>query len=181
LGSNDVARPFAEGRAAYLIDGDWRIASLTTDPATGGGLLAPGAQGTIDISVFPMVPGEPPGAPSASVALGQGLGVPLGLGPREVEALKVLEAIEGAAAQGWRLKNKGVFPSRTDVSLEELEPLEQARGQFYKGLTGTPVFDGNLPPTVLGALQRGLRALVLGTTRPDDLARELQRVWDEGR
>lgn len=177
-GSNDVAQPFAEGRAAYLIDGDWRIASLTTDPATGTGPLDAEAQGAIALSVFPRVPGELPGAPSAAVALGPGWGVPQGLGPRQAEALEVLGAIEGAPAQGWRLEARGIFPSRTDVSLEGLEPLERAKGPFYQGLTGTPVFEGHLPATVLTALQHGLRALVLGTTRPEVLAQSLQKTWE---
>lgn len=177
VGSSEVAQPFAAGRAAYLIDGDWRIASLTTDPATGGGLLAPKDQGAIALSVFPSVPGEPPGAPEASVALGPGWGIPLGLGDRQKNALAVLETLEGAPAQWWRLKTRGVFPSRADVPLG-LEPLEQARGHFYQGLTGTPVFEGHLPPSVLALLHQGLRALVLGTTRPDVLAQDLQEAWE---
>lgn len=176
VGSNDVARPFAEGRAAYLIDGDWRVASLTTDPATGRSLLDHEDQGDIALLVFPRVPGEL--APVASVALGPGWGVPLGQADLE-PALSVIEALEGQTSQSWRLEAQHVFPSRTDVDLQRLDPLERAKAPFYLALQGTPVLEGHLPAGVLEVLHRGLRGLVLGTVRPSDLAQDLQRAWDE--
>lgn len=181
-GSAEVPGLFASGRAAYLIDGDWRTGAFLTDPATGGALLPAAAQEKIVLTVIPPVPGELPGAPATSVSVGPGYGISAAIEPgsaREKAALAVVRAFQSAEAQRIRLETGGAVPSRNDVTVPGLEPLAAARIALAARVTGSPVLEEVLPGPVFEVVARVLREIGWGLLTPQAAAARVQEAWDK--
>lgn len=66
---------FASGKAAILIDGDWKQSSFVTDQTTGQALISPEDQkNNIELKAFPAIPGEKyPGVVSSTLGCGYGI------------------------------------------------------------------------------------------------------------
>jgi raffinose/stachyose/melibiose transport system substrate-binding protein len=75
LSYGEVPGLFASGKAAFLIDGDWRQSAFLTDKSSGQALISPEDQkNNIALMAFPAIPGEKyPGVVSSTLGCGYGI------------------------------------------------------------------------------------------------------------
>jgi len=184
IGYGDGPGMFAGGRAAYYIDGDWRVGAFITDVATGQALITPARQNNIRITVFPDIPGTRFNS-STSGILGTGYAmsaaIPAG-SQREAAAWELIKYFLGQEVSQLRTERGGTpTPSRSDLNFAamRLEPMQIAMGSFgTQYTTSTPVIDGVISGEVNGAIERGLIELAMGTQTAQQVAAEVQRVQD---
>ncbi|MCL2718052.1 MAG: extracellular solute-binding protein [Lachnospiraceae bacterium] len=177
---------FATNRAAYMIDGDWRVGDFITDAATGQVLIDPVRQEKILITVFPEIdlPGVKYNA-NNSVVLGTGWGLNANLedGSDKLEAAwTLLKWLVGKEVLTFRVDSGGLpVPSRTDIDLAslDLEPMQVAvanLGQHYN--RSNVVIDAAFDGQVYTPLNDGLQALGLGTITPMEVAQNVQNQFE---
>jgi raffinose/stachyose/melibiose transport system substrate-binding protein len=179
-----VLGQFATNKAAYLIDGDWRVGAFITDKSTGQAVISPERQQDIQITVFPDIAGVKFNK-STSVILGTGWGInakiPAG-SPQEDAAWRLVKWLSGKEIQTWLLLTGGIAtPTRTDIDVGSLalEPMQKAIsniGQEYS--TGTVVIDGAFHSDVHTPINDGLQEIGLGTRTPEQVAQTVQRAFD---
>ncbi|AEE17435.1 ABC transporter substrate-binding protein [Treponema brennaborense] len=181
---NDVVGYFAAGRAAYLIDGDWRIGSFITDAVTGKALISPADQERIELLVFPSIPGERQrGSVAGICGTGWGMSAAIPAGSAKEEAAwQLIKWLESAEIQLWRME-KGIapFPSRTDINTSgaALEPLQSKSAAFTKAYFSiTPVFDGGLPQEVSTVCNEVLPLVCLEKMTALQAAQAIQEAAD---
>jgi raffinose/stachyose/melibiose transport system substrate-binding protein len=182
LGYGDTPALFAAGKAAFLIDGDWRVGNFLTDKASNVALIAPAKQKSdFELIQFPAIPGEKnPGIVSAIVGVGLGISnsVPAG-SAKEKAAVKLLKYFYSADVQKVKLETGAYIPSRKNVTSEKIEPFTTKQAQYYASIGKTSyVLDGVLDASVCTVLNTGLQEIVLGTKTPQKVAEELQAAMD---
>ena len=172
----DAADRFLENRAAYLIDGDWRVRDLLA--------LPPERQGDIRLALFPEIAGTALNR-STSVIPGPGWGVSTALQKRsagERAAWRLVRWLSGRETQTWLLGSGSIAtPSRVDIDETALGlgPLQQAAAALVREYgTGTAVIDQVFPAEVAAAVNDGLQELGLGTKTSGDVARTVQDAFD---
>lgn len=175
---------FATNKGAYMIDGDWRVGAFLTDKSTGQALISPEKQKNIRITVFPDIEGAKLNK-STSGVLGTGFGmsaaIPSG-SPKEAAAWKLIKWLTGPEIQTHRVKTGGVA-SPTWVGIDfaalQLEPMQIAIGGLGKEYTAsTAVIDGVFHSDVFNPLNDGLAELGMGSRTPEQVAQDIQRVFD---
>lgn len=176
---------FANGKAAFYIDGDWACASFQTDVSTGAALFSPEAQKT-DISLmnFPAIDGEVVHE-SNSAVVGTGWAISNDIESEKLEAAWTLvKYLEGEDVQKWRLSTGASFPSLTTIDVAKfcednnLEPLVAKRAQWYNDIqVATPVIDGVLDPAVYEVINTVLAEIGLGSTTVQKAAETVQAAW----
>jgi len=175
---------FANNRAAYYIDGDWRLGAFITDEQTGQALITPERQNNIRVTVFPEIPGAKFNA-SSSVILGVGYAmsadIPAG-SAKERAAWELVKYMVGKDVSQLRTQRGGTpTPSRTDLDFAamNLEPMQIAVGNLgTQYTTGTAVIDGVLAGEVNGAIEVGLIELAMGRRTAAQVAADVQRVHE---
>jgi raffinose/stachyose/melibiose transport system substrate-binding protein len=175
---------FATGRAAYMIDGDWRAGSFITDERTGRALIDPVSQRDIGITVFPYIEGAKIND-TASVTLGVGWAmsdnVPPG-SPREEAAWRLIRWLTSREVITHMVQTGGLpSPTRTDIDFAslDLEPLQVAVGSLGQEFTtATVVIDTVFEASVFGPLNDGLQAIGLGTQTPEQVAAITQAAFE---
>ncbi|MDR0568884.1 MAG: extracellular solute-binding protein [Spirochaetaceae bacterium] len=175
---------FASNKGAYMIDGDWRVGQFITDKSTGQALISPEKQKNILITVFPDIEGARLNK-STSGVLGTGwaisAAVPEG-SAKEEAAWTLVKYLTGKYATTRRLETGGIAtPVRTDIDYAELqrEPMQIAIGELagqYE--TSTCVIDGVFHSDVFNPLNDGLAELGMGSKTPQQVAADIQRVFD---
>ncbi|BAS26268.1 ABC transporter substrate-binding protein [Limnochorda pilosa] len=179
-GYNEVNPLFAQGKAPFLIDGDWKVRNFLTDPSTDEALIPPAEQKHIRMTIFPAIPGEVTHN-STSMVQGDGYGInaKIPTGSRKEEAAwRLVQWLTSTEAQRVRMETGSAFPSRKGVTSDRLEPLAQERSQFYGGLTGTYVLDNVLDPKVYVPINVGLQEIGLGISSPRQVAESVQKAFD---
>lgn len=176
MGYGEGPALFAAGKAAIIIDGDWRVGAYLTDKATGKALIDPKVQASdIELMNIPAFVGEKfPGA--AAAIAGVGLGISKDASGAKLEAAtKLLKWYYGKEFQTMKWETGAFVPTRTDLKTEKLEPLGQKLPKFYAANTKTCyVIDGVLDPSVFNVLNAGLQAIPLGAKTPAQVAKEMQ-------
>jgi raffinose/stachyose/melibiose transport system substrate-binding protein len=177
---------FATNKAAYLVDGDWRVGDFLTDPSTGQALISPDRQKDILITVFPDI--DLPGVKfnkSNTVVLATGWGmsaaIPAG-SAKEEAAWTLLKWLTGKETQSFFVEN-GTFatPSRTDIDLASLplEPMQVTVANLGKEYNvSTVVIDAAFEGPVYTPLNDGLQAIGMGTQTPQQVAAATQAAFD---
>ncbi|MDR1388620.1 MAG: extracellular solute-binding protein [Treponema sp.] len=180
----DVTVQFADGRAPYFIDGDWRVAAFVTDQTTGRVLISPERQKNFFITVFPDIPAAKINK-SSSVVLGTGFGINAAIkkgSAREAAAWKLVKWLSGAEVQSWLLRTGGIAtPTRNDINVAalNLEPMQIAAGNLSKEYDkSTPVIDGAFEKDVYDPINEGLRDIGLGTRTPRQVAEAVQAAFE---
>ena len=178
---------FANGKAAFYIDGDWACASFQTDITTGQALFTPDKQETdIELINFPAVDGEVIHE-SNSVVVGTGWAmsadIPAG-SAEEAAAWELIKFLEGEYAQTYRLTTGAAFPSLTTIDVAKvceengLEPLVAKRSDWYGRIqVATPVIDGVLDPAVYEVINTVLAEIGLGKTDVKTAAKTVNDAW----
>ncbi|MFP3040212.1 extracellular solute-binding protein [Treponema primitia] len=169
----DVVTQFAENKAAYLIDGDWRAQAFI-----------PLERQDILVTLFPEINGVKFND-STSVVLGAGWGISANIrdkSPEERAAWRLIQWLSGRETQTWLLSSGKIgIPSRIDIDENalDLEPIQKEVAKFareYK--TGTAVIDRVFPEAVYSAINDGLQEIAMGTKNPGDLSFTVQNALD---
>lgn len=173
---------FAAGKAAFIIDGDWRQGAYLTDKTSGKALIAPEAQAT-DFAFlnFPAIPGEMnPGVVSAIAGVGLGISSAIPAGSDvEKAAVRLLKWYYGPEFSQMKLETGAFIPTRKGVTSEKLEPFTTMMPQYYSSIAKTCyVLDGVLDPSVFNVLNAGLQSIGLGAKTPAQVAAEMQKAMD---
>jgi raffinose/stachyose/melibiose transport system substrate-binding protein len=172
---------FAAGKAAFIIDGDWRVGAYLTDAATKKALIDPKAQASdFELISLPALPGEKnPGVLSAIAGVGLGINKNL-TGAKLEAAKKLLQFYYGKEMLTMKWETGSFVPTRTDLTTDKLEPLSVKLSSFYAANTKTCyVLDGVLDPTVFNPLNAGLQAIPLGAKTSKEVAKEMQDAQDK--
>jgi raffinose/stachyose/melibiose transport system substrate-binding protein len=181
LGYGEVPALFATGKAAFLIDGDWRVGDFLTNKDSGTALIDPALQATdFEFITFPTIPGEVnPGLVSAIGGTGFGITKAVEAGTaKEVAAVKLIKHLYSEETMKTRLASGAFVPSRKGVVVETLEPLMQKNVKFKEGVAGISsvldgVLDGDNAP-IVNILNTGLQEIGLGKKTPAQVAEEMQ-------
>jgi raffinose/stachyose/melibiose transport system substrate-binding protein len=175
---------FSTNKGAYMIDGDWRVGAFVTDTSTGQALISPERQKNILITVFPDIEGAKLNK-STSGILGTGFGISAAIpagSAKEEAAWKLVKWLVGKEIETHRVAIGGITtPTRTDIdySALSLEPMQIAAGALGTQYTvSTAVIDGVFHSDVFNPLNDGLAELGMGTKTPEQVAGEIQRVFD---
>jgi len=180
MGYGDGPGLFAAGKAAFIIDGDWRVAAYLTDKSTGKALIDPAKQASdFELINFPAIPGEK-NPKSVSAIAGVGLGISKDVTGAKLEAAKkLLMYYYSKEGLTMRLETGAFVPTRTDVSSTKLEPLSTKLPQYYASVPKTTyVIDGVLDPTVFNILNDGLQSIPLGAETAEEVAKKMQAAQD---
>ena len=180
---------FATNRSAYYIDGDWRVGAFITDAETGQALISPARQQQIRIGVFPDI--DLPGVrinSSTSTILGVGWAmsnqIPAG-SAREEAAWRLIRYLSSAEIIGLEVANGGIAtPTRTDINFDtmQLEPIQMEMGRLGSTYTyGTTVIDGAFHSDVFNPINDGLFEIAMGTRTAQQVAQQIQQIFDQGR
>ena len=177
---------FANGKAAFYIDGDCSAASFQTDITTGQALISPADQAAnFEMIAFPAIPGEVVhDTVSGVVGTGWGLSANLVAGSKEeAAAWELIKFLEGEYVQTYRLETGASFPSNLNVNVDKLidekglEPFVAKRSAFYGNYTTTPVIDGVLHSDVYNEINVVLQEIGLGACTPKQGAERVQKAW----
>jgi len=160
---------FVSGKSPFLIDGDWRVRSITP-------LLSEEEQENIEITVFPDIAGQKGESGSTSTVAGDGFGMKAGLtGDKADAAWKWIYFYAGPQASEIRLLQQGMLPSYImDISKYNISPLAVKRGAFYSEHSGTYVLDDKISGEPIDILNKGLQELALGNTTPERLSAKIE-------
>ena len=178
---------FANGKAAFYIDGDWSAAAFQTDITTGQALISPAdQQANFEMMAFPVIPGEVVhDTVSGVVGTGWGMSANLVAGSKEeAAAWELIKFLEGEYVQTYRLETGASFPSNLNVDVNKLidekglEPFVAKRSAFYNSYTTTPVIDGVLHSDVYNEINVVLQEIGLGACTPAQGAARVQKAWE---
>jgi len=160
---------FATGRSPFMIDGDWRVATIAP-------LLSEEEQENIEFTVFPDITGQKGESGSTSIVAADGFGMKAGLtGDKADAAWKWIYFYAGPQASEIRLIQEGMVPSYImDLSAYDISPLAVKRGAFYPEHSGTSVLDDKISGEPINILNIGLQELALGNTTPEKLAADFE-------
>ncbi len=172
---------FVAGKAAIMIDGDWRTGAYITDKASGKALIAPAAQES-DFALMPFVAiaGEAnPGVLSAVAGTGWALSASLPAGSaQEKAAVRLIKYLYSPEIQAIRFGTGAYVPTRKGVTAK-VEPLVSMVPTFYAANPKTCyVIDGAFDPAVYNVLNSGLIAIGLKTSTPEKVAAEVQKAFE---
>ena len=176
---------FAEGKAAFFIDGDWRQNAFLTDPSSGKALIYPKRQQTdFEFYNFPAIPGEKhPGVGSAVLGCGYGISASIPAGSdKEKAAVRLLKYLYSVDVQRQYLELGRYITSRKDVKSDKLEPFTLKMAEYHDSVPKTCyVLDGALDTSIYTPLNLGLQQIGLGTKTPQEVAQSIQVAADAWR
>jgi raffinose/stachyose/melibiose transport system substrate-binding protein len=186
LGYGDGPTLFASGKAAFIIDGDWRQGFYLTDKSTGQALIDPAAQGSDYAFInFPAIPGEKnPGVVSAIAGVGLGISASIPKGSdKEKAAVRLLKYYYSPEVQKIKLETGAFIPSLKGVTSDKLEPFTQMMPKFYAGISKISyVLDGVLDPGVCNTyINKGLQDIGLGNKTPAQVAAATEKAMADWR
>lgn len=173
---------FASGKAAFLIDGDWRQNAFLTDKASGTALISPKSQESdYTYMNFPAIKGERnPGVVSATLGCGYGISSAIPSGsPKEAAAIRLLKYLYSSEVQTQYLEMGKYVSSRNDLKSDKLEPFTLKMMKYYGDNNATCyVLDSALDPEVYTPINSGLQEIGLGTKTPEQVAANVQKVME---
>jgi raffinose/stachyose/melibiose transport system substrate-binding protein len=182
LGYGDGPGLFASGKAAFIVDGDWRVGAYITDKSTGTALISPAAQqADFELMNLPVIPGEKnAGVVSAIAGTGYAISASIPAGsPKEAAAVTFIKYLYSPAVQKIRLETGAYIPTRTGVTSDKIEPFTKKQIAYYGTIPATTyVIDGVLDPGVNDVLNNGLQSIGLGQATPAQVAADMQKAMD---
>ena len=186
LGYGDGPTLFASGKAAFIIDGDWRQGFYVTDKSTGNALIDPAMQETDYAFInFPAIPGEKnPGVVSAIAGVGLGISAAIPKGSdREKAAVRLLQYYYSPEVQKIKLETGAFIPSLKGVTSDTLDPFTKMMPKYYASINKICyVLDGVLDPGVCNSyVNKGLQDIGLGNKTPKQVAAETEKAMADWR
>jgi len=175
LGYGDGPNVFAEDKAVFYIDGDWRVGAFAAVP---DGLMTPEKQEKIILTVLPDFAGQVGPSSSTSFVPATGLGMKAGLSQEKAEAAwKLISYYAGPWASKRRLTGGDTKPpslANLDISDVQLAPMVQNAFAFYAPHPPTLILDAVIPADGVQRINTGLQELALGDITPEKLAAEIE-------
>lgn len=175
LGYGDGPNVFAEDKAVFYIDGDWRVGAFAAVP---DGLMTPEKQEKITLTVLPDFAGQVGPSSSTSFVPSTGLGMKAGLSQEKAEAAwKLIYYYAGPWASKRRLTGGDTKPpswANLDISDVQLPPMVQNTFAFYAPHPPTLILDAVIPADGVQRINTGLQELALGDITPEKLAAEIE-------
>ena len=175
LGYGDGPNVFAEDKAVFYIDGDWRVSAFSAVP---DGLMTPEKQEKITLTVLPDFAGQVGPSGSTSFVPSTGLGMKAGLSQEKAEAAwKLIYYYAGPWASKRRLTGGDTKPpswANLDISDVQLPPMVQNTFAFYAPHPPTLILDAVIPADGVQRINTGLQELALGDITPEKLAAEIE-------
>ena len=175
LGYGDGPNVFAEDKAVFYIDGDWRVGAFAAVP---DGLMTPEKQEKITLTVLPDFAGQVGPSSSTSFVPSTGLGMKAGLSQEKAEAAwKLIYYYAGPWASKRRLTGGDTKPpslTNLDISDVQLPPMVQNTFAFYAPHPPTLILDAVIPADGVQRINTGLQELALGDITPEKLAAEIE-------
>ena len=186
LGYGDGPTLFATGKAAFIIDGDWRQGFYVTDKSHGHRRSSTPRcrEPTTRSSTSP--PSRVrriPGVVSAIAGVGLGISASIPKGSdKEKAAVRLLKYYYSPEVQQIKLETGAFIPSLKGVTSDKLEPFTQMMPKYYAGINKICyVLDGVLDPGVCNNfINKGLQDIGLGNKTPRRLPRTRRRPWRTG-
>lgn len=174
---------FANGRAAFFVDGDWKESAFITNKSTGEALISPAKQESdIALIAFPSLPGEKyPGVVSSTLGCGFGISSEIESGSaKEEAAVKLVKYLYSQDIQQKYLDIGRYVPTRIDVSGDNVEPIIKKMMNYYNDNSKTCyVLDSALDPSVYTVLNKVLQEIGLGSKTPKQAAEEVQVAMNQ--
>jgi raffinose/stachyose/melibiose transport system substrate-binding protein len=171
-----MADRFMDNKAAYLVDGDWRVRELLAFPRE--------RQGDIQLALFPEISGVALNR-SASLIPGPGWGINARLPANSAEARaawRLVRWLSGKEAQTWLLGAGDITtPSRLDVDevALHLAPLEKAAAALVRRCeTGSVTINEVFPAELCIPINDGLQELGMGTKTSGEVAQGIQTAFN---
>ena len=175
LGYGDGPNVFAEDKAVFYIDGDWRVGAFAAVP---DGLMTSEKQEKITLTVLPDFAGQVGPSSSTSFVPSTGLGMKAGLSQEKAEAAwKLIYYYAGPWASKRRLTGGDTKPpslTNLDISDVQLPPMVQNTFAFYAPHPPTLILDAVIPADGVQRINTGLQELALGDITPEKLAAEIE-------
>lgn len=175
LGYGDGPNVFAEDKAVFYIDGDWRVSAFSAVP---DGLMTPEKQEKIALTVLPDFAGQAGPSGSTSFVASTGLGMKAGLSQEKAEAAwKLISFWAGPIAANKRLLGGSLKPpslANLDISDVEMGPMDRKLFAFYLLHPPTLILDAVIPADGVQRINTGLQELALGDITPEKLAAEIE-------
>ena len=175
LGYGDAPNVFAEDKAVFYIDGDWRVSAFSAVP---DGLMTAEKQEKIALTVLPDFAGQVGPSGSTSFVVSTGLGMKAGLSKEKAEAAwKLVSFYVGPIASKKRLLGGSLKPpslANLDISDVEMPPLDRKLFAFYPLHPATLILDAVIPADGVQRINTGLQELALGDITPEQLAAEIE-------
>jgi len=175
LGYGDGPNVFAEDKAVFYIDGDWRVTAFSAVP---DGLMTPEKQEKITLTVLPDFAGQVGPSGSTSFVASTGLGMKAGLSQEKAEAAwKLVSFYVGPIASKKRLLGGSLKPpswTNLDISDVEMGPMDRKLFSFYPLHPPTLILDAVIPADGVQRINTGLQELALGDITPEKLAAEIE-------
>jgi raffinose/stachyose/melibiose transport system substrate-binding protein len=176
---------FAEGKAAFLVDGDWRQGAFLTDKSSGTALIDPQRQASdFTIMNFPAISGEKnPGVVSAIVGVGFGISASVPAGSdKEKAAVRWMKYYYSPEVQKIKLETGAYIPARKGITSDKIEPFTKMMPEYYASINKTCyVLDGVLDVDVYTPLNNGLQEIGLGAKTPAQAAADVQKAIEAWR
>jgi raffinose/stachyose/melibiose transport system substrate-binding protein len=181
----DVARRFATGQSAYLIDTQQRAAALVSADANGDRIIPVELEAGILLRVFPDI-SEAKLHNSTSLIPGPGWGIGVQVpskSPREKAAWRLVKWLSGKEVETWLLETGAIMtPTRTDIEIDSLplSPLQKAAVGFARNYSaGTAVINRVFQARVNAAINDGLQEIGIGTASPMQAAEAVQQSFGQ--
>lgn len=182
------AGDFANGKAAFYIDGDWSTSVFQKNADTGEALINETRQAnSFEMINFPAIDGEiVHESNSAVVGTGWAISKATGEDAAKLEAAWTLvKFLEGEEIQTWRLSTGAAFPSLVTIDVDakckelNLEPFVAKRSAWYNNIqVATPVIDGVLTADVYEVINTVLAEIGLGKTTVANGVKTVQAAWE---
>ena len=179
---------FANNRAAYFIDGDWRANAFATDPTTGVALLSPQRQSNdIIVQVFPDIEGAKINkSTSGQLSMGWSMSAKIPAGSAVEEAAwRAIKWLASKEVQTVELNLGRISaPTRNDIDFSSIKVEPIIRDIFslaskYDTLTG--VIDNVFHADVWTPINDGLAEIGMGSSTPQQVAQRVQQAFDRWR
>jgi ABC-type glycerol-3-phosphate transport system substrate-binding protein len=170
---NDARALFVQGKAAFYSHGSW---------AAGSALLGKelSAEFKLGTMYYPQMKADVKGA--VGLFAGNALWVIKGTG-KEAWSKEFVAYAMSKESHVALVKSKGLFPSRTDLTAADLEPLGETQITMYQQLqeAGTVTLWHHLAPVDLNQVKNeSVQAVIAGSMTPEDAAKKMQETFDKG-
>jgi raffinose/stachyose/melibiose transport system substrate-binding protein len=160
---------FENGKAAYLIDGGWRVQSLVEE-------LPEELVPYVTLNTFPDIPNQKGQSDSTAVVAGTGFGMNANLsGSKADAAWDWIWFYSGEEGANIRVGH-GMIPSYAKADMGDQHPLLAKLVNFLNTKPAGYVIDAVVDGEGMGVLHPGLQEMMFGNMTPQEVADEFE-TW----
>jgi raffinose/stachyose/melibiose transport system substrate-binding protein len=171
LDNNQQRTAYYNGKAAMFIEGGWAVSSIVTDAPKD-------ISANTHLAIFPAVSGGAGKADSTSGGSGWAIALNANLkGDKLKAAVDFAKLMTGGTAANMAAEKGDMSGSvAKNFDKSKSNPLFQEYMALLQKVTMTPVYDVQLPPSVIQTMNKGLQELLIPNSpvTPDKLAKDIQ-------